>query len=89
MKIKGYTDGDLFECVIGKPLDKNRVLATYANPKNWIKGYCQKTGKCQWIWDGPVICAFELAQWGLDEQSEKERHEHQKAKEKTKKLYLQ
>ena len=41
----------------------------------WGKGYHSKTGHCQWIWEGPVICGFELAQWGLRERNGKEKHE--------------
>lgn len=51
---------------LGVLIDPARVLATYANPKNWRKGIDEKTGRCTWIWNGPVICAFELAEWGLE-----------------------
>ena len=65
-KIKGYNTSDLFLLAqYTNTISSVRVLATYANPKNWEKGYNGKDGSCQWIWKGPVICAFELAEWGL------------------------
>ena len=61
-----YNNSDLFVIASnGIDIDPLRVLATYANPKNWEKGYNGKDGSCQWIWNGPTICAFDLAEWGL------------------------
>lgn len=62
--IKPYSSGDLFTLAsLGSKIDPMRVIATYANPKNWRKGIDEKTKGCTWIWNGPVICAFELASW--------------------------
>ena len=64
--MKPYTNSDLMYLALnGGKIDPKRVLATYANPENWRKGTDEKTLSCTWIWNGPVICAFELAEWGL------------------------
>ena len=69
MKIKPYTQEDLFRMATsGEAFDPQRICATYANPKNWRKGVDPKNLACTWIWNGPVICAFELAEWGLKPQ---------------------
>lgn len=66
MKIKPYTQGDLFSMAsLGLKIDPMRVIATYAKRDNWRKGINEETGGCTWIWNGPVICAFELAEWCL------------------------
>lgn len=63
-KVKPYSSGDLFTIGnLGLKIDPMRVLATYAYQKNWRKGIDEKTKGCTWIWNGPVICAFELASW--------------------------
>lgn len=64
--MKAYTPEDLFRIAqSGEKIDPIRVLATYANQRNWRKGIDENTKSCIWIWNGPVICAFELAEWGL------------------------
>jgi hypothetical protein len=36
------------------------VLEIYANQKNW--GHICHEGRHYWVWTGPVICGFELAE---------------------------
>jgi len=61
---KPYKNSDLMEMAMsGSKFDPKRIIATYANPRNWRKG-TDENG-CTWIWNGPVICAYELAEWGL------------------------
>ena len=63
-----YTSMDLVRVATDtEKISPQRVLATYANPKNWRKGIDPNTKGCTWIWCGPVICAFELAEWGLNQ----------------------
>ena len=67
MKLKPYTNSDLSNIAMqGIKISPLRVLATYANPDNWKQDYNGPNGSCQWVWIGPVICAFELAQWGVE-----------------------
>ena len=64
--MKGYDNTDLFSIgVNGGKIDPIRALATYADEKNWGKIYDEKG--CHWVWQGPVIVGFELAQWGITE----------------------
>ena len=63
---KPYTNSELFLLARdGKKIDPLRCLATYADENNWGKIYDDKG--CHWVWQGPVICAFELAQWVMKE----------------------
>lgn len=73
MKIKPYTSEDLMRIAGGgERFEVVRILATYASPANWRKGIDEKTKSCTWIWCGPVICAFELASWGIVESIKRE-----------------
>lgn len=68
-ELKPYTNQDLFDIAMHRQsINPLRVLATYANPESWSKIYDEKG--CHWVWSGPVICAFELAQWGLTSHGE-------------------
>ena len=61
-----YTIAELFHMAQeNKKFDPMRILATYADPENWESAYNGPNGSKQWVWKGPVICAFELAQWGI------------------------
>ena len=58
-----YTHNDIAKiAVTDMEFDPERILATYANEKNWDKIYDDKGA--HWCWKGPVIVGFELAQWG-------------------------
>lgn len=48
----------------GEKFTKDEILAIYGNPENWGKIYDEKG--CHWVWQGPVICPFEAAQWILE-----------------------
>ena len=62
-KTGSYSNTELFAlAVAGEKIDPMRVVATYADPKNWGKMNDPSYG-CRWYWKGPVICAFELASW--------------------------
>lgn len=51
-----------------------RVLATYADPGNWVQLYhCEAAARgyepkaCEWAFVGPVRPPYELAQWAIKE----------------------
>ncbi len=59
-----YDSRDLFGGAMrGDRIDRNRTLATYGSENNWTT--MTVNGQCYWVWSGPVICPFELAQWAL------------------------
>jgi hypothetical protein len=59
-----YTRADLIDIAVkGLPFDPLRVIATYADPKNWDKVY--KHGRNNWAWIGPVIVGYELGETAL------------------------
>lgn len=57
----------------GKPIPADRVLATFADPKNWIQVYRGETVQaggyemkaCEWAFIGPMRPPYELAQHAL------------------------
>ncbi len=58
--VKSKTGGEIVVgAIAGKDLTVKEVLALYADPDNWKMDHF--TGKCRWVWDGPVICAYETA----------------------------
>ena len=64
--LKPYANSDLIDIATqGGKFSPLRILATYADRKNWRKDNHGPNGKTQWVWIGPVICAFELAEWGI------------------------
>ena len=66
-ELKPYTNSDLLDIATqGGKLSPLRILATYADRKNWGKDNHGPNGRNQWVWIGPVICAFELAEWGIE-----------------------
>lgn len=61
LKVIPYRPSDLITIAVkGTPLDERRVIATYADPKNWIRVHAD--GRCWWSWVGPVIVGYELAE---------------------------
>lgn len=75
-KAKPISSEELFRAAIhGEPLDADRVLATYADPRNWVQVYDGKTSTrkykakaCEWAFIGPARPPYELAQWALKSQ---------------------
>lgn len=67
-RMKPYTSNDLLEVAVnGEPIDPLRVVATYADPKNWVGVYggSDSDGNSYskvWAWRGPLIVGPELAQ---------------------------
>lgn len=68
-KIETYTNHELLSMASRGPfkLQKERVIATYADPSNWVKHHCPTGSKCYWVWEGPVIVGYELAQWDTED----------------------
>lgn len=75
MKPKPLTAEDLFHFAIqGEQLPIERVLATFADEKNWVQLYHAESGArgyqplpCEWAFIGPVRPPFELAQQAICE----------------------
>lgn len=60
--IKPYTSEELrINAIEAKPLEPERVVATYADPDNWLQVTQDKRN--YWAWIGPVIVGYELGQW--------------------------
>jgi hypothetical protein len=56
----------------GKPIPADRVLATFANPDNWVQIYEGKATRqgyearaCEWAFIGPMRPPYELAQHAM------------------------
>lgn len=59
-QIRLYSAEDLMTAgICGGKIDKDRALATYADPRNWIQIY--QNGKCEWAFIGPTRPGYELA----------------------------
>lgn len=74
MKIKPLTRAELLEAAVNnQPIPILRVLATYADPNNWVQAYHaeRSDGKelraCEWAFIGPTRPGYELAQWAISE----------------------
>lgn len=67
---------EIFNAAVdGTPLDPMRVLATFADKRNWIQIYggrtvssAYKPRECEWAFIGPVRPPFELAMNTLADQ---------------------
>ena len=46
----------------GGHLNKEEALALYADKNNWQTEVSQPSGCNWWIWKGPIICAYEIAE---------------------------
>lgn len=46
----------------GEKITIEEALKTYADPKNWETIVVDPKKGCHWVWKGPVICAYELAE---------------------------
>jgi hypothetical protein len=58
------TTKDIIDIALhGGKIPIDRALATYANPDNWRQINDEKG--CHWVWNGPVICAYELAEMSI------------------------
>lgn len=55
------------------PIPPERILATFADPKNWVQLYDgesspisgYKAKACEWVFIGPMRPPYELAQHGI------------------------
>ena len=57
---KSLSASDIVKVALnGGNISMDDALSTYANPENWGHVYDEKG--CHWVWKGPVICAYELA----------------------------
>lgn len=66
-KIEPYDSSELFVLAQhNNAISIDRILATYADEKNWTSAHNDLNGAHQWVWCGPVIVGYELAEWGLN-----------------------
>lgn len=80
MKSKSLTAEELLHLALtGQPLPADRVLATFADEKNWVQLYhCESAARgykplaCEWAFIGPVRPPFELAQQALNHDTQRE-----------------
>lgn len=73
-EFKSLTNGELIDLVVnGQSIPATRVLATFADPNNWVQiyngenhsGYNPKP--CEWAFIGPVSPPYELAQKAMED----------------------
>jgi hypothetical protein len=60
------SDEILKRAMSGGHLSKDEVLKLYADSANWESHYNGPNGSHQYVWKGPVICAWEAARWALE-----------------------
>jgi transcriptional regulator with XRE-family HTH domain len=64
-RVRSLKAGDLIQRAIsGTGLTDEEVLALYGDPHNWVQDY--RLGRCRWMWNGSVICAYEAAKRQLE-----------------------
>jgi len=58
----------MHKALSGTPINAKEALETYADERNWIGDYTDKREpKKRWVWIGPTLPPWELAQWALND----------------------
>lgn len=66
-RAKPLTSGELMQMgVKGQRPTRERIVATYADKRNWKQVHDDPDGRCYWAWVGPTIVGYELAQIGME-----------------------
>lgn len=65
-KANAYQREDILDIAVnGLPIDPLRLLATFADERNWRQVHADQ--RCYWSWIGPMITPYEIAQRALKE----------------------